>query len=73
MRCYQCGAELSEKDFCTNCGADVVLYKKIMHMSNRFYNEGLAKATVRDLSGAVVNLRQALKFNKNHILSLIHI
>ncbi len=67
MRCYQCGAELSEKDFCTNCGADVVLYKKIMHMSNRFYNEGLAKATVRDLSGAVVNLRQALKFNKNHI------
>lgn len=67
MRCYQCGAELTEKDFCTNCGADVVIYKKIMHMSNRFYNEGLAKASVRDLSGAVVNLRQALKFNKNHV------
>lgn len=67
MRCYQCGAELSEKDFCTNCGADVVIYKKIMHMSNRFYNEGLAKANVRDLSGAIVNLREALKFNKNHI------
>lgn len=67
MRCYQCGAELTEKDFCTNCGADVVIYKKIMHMANRYYNEGLAKATVRDLSGAVVNLKQALKFNKNHV------
>lgn len=67
MRCYHCGAELSEKDFCTNCGADVVIYKKVMHMSNRFYNEGLAKASVRDLSGAIVNLRQALKFNKNHV------
>lgn len=67
MRCYQCGAELTEKNFCTNCGVDVVVYKKIMHISNRFYNEGLAKASVRDLSGAVVNLRQALKFNKNHV------
>ena len=52
---------------CYPCGADVVIYKKIMHMSNRFYNEGLAKANVRDLSGAIVNLREALKFNKNHI------
>lgn len=67
MRCYQCGCELSDKDFCTSCGADVVLYKKIMSVANMFYNEGLAKAEVRDLSGAVNSLRQALKFNKNHV------
>lgn len=67
MICYQCGCELSDKDFCTGCGADVTLYKKIMHIANKFYNEGLAKAGVRDLSGAVVSLRQALKFNKNHV------
>lgn len=67
MRCYQCGCELSDKDFCTSCGADVVLYKKIMGVSNLFYNEGLAKAEVRDLSGAVNSLRQALKFNKNNV------
>lgn len=67
MICYNCGCRLSEHDFCTGCGADVSLYKKIMYMSNRFYNDGLEKASVRDLSGAIVSLRQSLKFNKNNI------
>lgn len=67
MKCYNCGCDLSEKDFCTGCGVDVGLYKKIMHVSNRYYNDGLAKANVRDLSGAITSLRQSLKFNKNHI------
>lgn len=67
MFCYQCGCRLSEHDFCTACGADVSQYKKIMYAANRCYNDGLEKAGVRDLSGAVVSLRQCLKFNKNHI------
>lgn len=67
MFCYKCGCNLSEHDFCTSCGADVSTYKKIMYISNRFYNEGLEKAQVRDLSGAVNSLRQCLKFNKNNI------
>lgn len=67
MFCYNCGCRLSEHDFCTACGADVSLYKKIIHVSNLYYNEGLEKAGVRDLTGAVVCLRQSLKFNKNHI------
>lgn len=67
MICYNCGCRLTEHDFCTGCGADVGLYKKILFMSNRFYNDGLEKATVRDLSGAIVSLRQSLKFNKNNI------
>lgn len=67
MFCYNCGCALSEKNFCTGCGADVGLYKKIMYVANRFYNDGLEKAQVRDLSGAVTSLRQCLKMNKNHI------
>ena len=67
MKCFNCGCSLSEKSFCTGCGIDVSLYKKIMYISNRYYNDGLDKANVRDLSGAVVSLRQSLKFNKNHI------
>lgn len=67
MKCYNCGCTLSEKDFCTACGADVSSYKKIIATSNRFYNDGLAKAEVRDLTGAVGSLRQSLKFNKNNI------
>ncbi len=67
MFCYNCGCQLSEHDFCTACGADVSVYKKIMHISNMFYNDGLEKAGVRDLSGAINSLRQSLKFNKNNI------
>lgn len=67
MFCYNCGRHLSEHDFCTACGADVSLYKKIIHVSNMFYNEGLERAGVRDLSGAITSLRQSLKFNKNNI------
>ncbi|MBQ7955943.1 MAG: tetratricopeptide repeat protein [Lachnospiraceae bacterium] len=67
MNCYHCGCLLSEHDFCTACGADVSLYKRIMRISNMYYNEGLEKAGVRDLTGAVTCLRQSLKFNKNNV------
>ena len=67
MFCYNCGCHLSEHDFCTACGADVSVYKKIMFISNMYYNDGLEKAGVRDLTGAINSLRQSLKFNKNNI------
>ena len=67
MYCYNCGCRLSEHDFCTSCGVDVARYKKIIYASNMYYNDGLAKAKVRDLSGAVICLRQSLKFNKNNV------
>lgn len=67
MQCYNCGAQLTEKEFCTNCGADVANFKKLMSFSNYCYNDGLEKARVRDLSGAIGSLKQCLKFNKFHI------
>lgn len=67
MICYNCGCALSEHDFCTNCGVDVSIYKKVLKISNNFYNEGLEKAGVRDLTGAIQSLRQSLKFNKNNV------
>lgn len=67
MFCYNCGCHLSEHNFCTSCGVDVGQYKKVMYSANRYYNDGLAKAKIRDLSGAISSLRQCLKFNKNHI------
>lgn len=67
MKCFKCGCELSKKDFCTSCGEDVRVFKRIIKLSNIHYNDGLAKAEVRDLSGAVVSLRQSLKLDKNNI------
>ncbi|MDR0948597.1 MAG: hypothetical protein LBM69_03660, partial [Lachnospiraceae bacterium] len=66
MFCYHCGCRLSEHDFCTACRTDVRIYKKIMMSSNRLYNEGLEKAQIRDLSGAIVSLKESIKFNKLH-------
>lgn len=66
MFCYKCGCSLSEKDFCTGCGADVGTYKKLIFLSNAYYNEGLERARVRDLTGAKEKLRQCLKVNKTN-------
>ena len=41
--------------------------KKIISYSNYWYNDGLKKAQMKDLSGAIVSLRESLKFNKNNI------
>lgn len=67
MFCYNCGCRLNDHDFCTACGADVGRYKKIMKIANMYYNDGLAKAKLRDLTGAITSLRQSLKFNKNNV------
>lgn len=67
MVCYNCGCRLSEQNFCTACGADVSLYKKIVQVSNKYYNDGLEKAGIRDLTGAIACLRQSLKLNKNNV------
>lgn len=67
MFCYNCGCRLSEQDFCTSCQADVKVYKKIIYASNKYYNEGLQRAQVRDMSGAIASLHQSLKFYKGNI------
>lgn len=66
MKCFNCGAVLKDMDYCSSCGADVKLYRRMLQLSNAYYNEGLEKAKVRDLSGAVVSLRQSLKINKRN-------
>ncbi|MCR5773467.1 MAG: tetratricopeptide repeat protein [Lachnospiraceae bacterium] len=67
MRCFNCGAELTSNTFCTNCGADIREYRRIIWTSNQYYNDGLTKARVRDLSGAVISLRACLKLNRTNI------
>ncbi len=67
MKCYHCGATLTQHDFCTACKSDVRQYKLIIEASNRMYNEGLEKAQIRDLTGACLALKQSLKLNKEHV------
>ena len=67
MNCPKCNAKISMKQSkCEMCGLDLSLYKKIFSLSNYYYNEGLSKAKVRDLSGAVIVLRKSLELNKKN-------
>lgn len=67
MNCYYCGAPLGRSGFCPSCEADVRIWKKVYCISNKLYNEGLQKAQLRDLSGAVECLRMSLRYNKYNI------
>ncbi len=67
MKCYKCKAELSSSDYCTSCGAEVKVYKKIIKSSEIYYNQGLAMAQMRELTSAADSLRHSLKLNKNNI------
>lgn len=67
MICPKCGNQLPEsRNRCGMCGADLTVYKKIMRLSNYYYNQGLDRARVRDLSGAVVMLKKSLDMNKRN-------
>ncbi|WP_026508345.1 tetratricopeptide repeat protein [Butyrivibrio sp. MC2013] len=67
MICYKCQSVLGEGDHCQVCGEYVGLYKKVVSLSNVYYNDGLEKASVRNLSGAVISLQQSIMLYKNNI------
>ena len=67
MRCRYCQGELSESSYCPVCGRDVSFQKRVYLVSDMYYNQGLEKAQIRDLSGAVDMLVRSLKFNKRNI------
>lgn len=67
MKCMNCGAELTESAYCPKCGCDVSVQKQAIVLSGIYYNQGLEKAQVRDLSGAIDQLKRSLKFNKMNI------
>lgn len=78
MICPNCGSNMSEKrKRCERCGEDLTLYRKILRASNLYYNNGLSRAKVRDLSGAIAALKNSLELNKmntnaRNLLGLIY-
>ena len=43
--------------------------KKLVYLSNQWYNDGLKKANIRDLSGAALSLKKSLQYNRDNIAS----
>ena len=67
MRCPRCDANVSDTaTLCTFCGQNLSVIHYIRRVSNTYYNLGLEKAKVRDLSGAIVVLKKSLEFNKKN-------
>ena len=59
MRCPRCDANVSDTaTLCTFCGQNLSVIHYIRRVSNTYYNLGLEKAKVRDLSGAIVVLKK---------------
>ncbi len=68
MNCPNCKSEVSKRDNkCDYCGINLKLYKKIQRASKLYYNNGLSRAKVRDLSGAITALKYSLELNKENV------
>ena len=69
MDCINCGTHLSpaDREYCPRCGFPILIQRKVMYLSRYYYNQGLEKAEIRDLSGAIGCLKQSLIFDKNNI------
>lgn len=68
MICPRCGNPISLRfRSCENCGCDLTVFRRVVRISNGYYNRGLEKAKVRDLTGAVICLKRSLEIYKYNI------
>ncbi len=67
MNCPKCGNEICRRrKRCEVCGQDISVYERLVYISNAYYNKGLERARVRDLSGAIDMLKKSLEINKEN-------
>ena len=66
MNCPKCGTPLENTYRCPKCQFEEPTLKRIIMASNYHYNQGLSKAKIRDLSGAITSLQMSLKYNKHN-------
>ena len=67
MKCPRCGHEMMKRrKRCEVCGQDLSMYDRLQRISNSFYNKGLERARVRDLTGAIEMLKKSLEMNKEN-------
>ena len=61
MNCPKCGRKITKRrNRCEVCGQDISTYTRLERLSNAFYNQGLERAKVRNLTGAVEVLKKSL-------------
>ncbi len=66
MKCIKCGRPVGASRYCNACGFDNKHIAKALNTADYYYNIGLEKAQMHDLSGAEIYLKKALNYNKSH-------
>lgn len=70
MNCLHCGSPaVDETGYCRECGVNQHIIAKAYNTSNYYYNLGLDRARIRDLTGAEEVLKLSLKYNKKNIMA----
>ncbi|MCR5545091.1 MAG: tetratricopeptide repeat protein [Lachnospiraceae bacterium] len=67
MNCYVCNTIVDNEETCPYCGADIKAYRLIEKACAESYNDGLQRAKMRDLSGAIESLNRSLQYDKYNI------
>ncbi len=68
MRCPRCDTIMDNYgNKCRFCGQNLKLANRVRRLSNAYYNMGLEKAGLRDLSGSCLLLQKALEYDKENI------
>ena len=56
MKCIKCGRPVGASRYCNACGFDNKHIAKALNTADYYYNIGLEKAQMHDLSGAEIYL-----------------
>ena len=67
LYCKRCGGQILVTGYCSQCGLKSEYVNKAINTSKFYYNIGLDKAKVRDMTGAAAALTVALKYDKMNI------
>jgi tetratricopeptide (TPR) repeat protein len=58
---------MPEGNKCPHCNIDVIVFNKIVNLSDSLYNKGLAQAKASDLTGAASYLEKSVRINKDNV------
>ena len=64
MQCPNCKRPYDFGNTCPHCKVDTVLYKRIVRMSEKLYNQGLEKLQSQDFTAGIKLLTKSVSINK---------
>jgi len=67
MDCPNCGIVIEDGNKCPSCKVDAVLYRRIVRISEKLYNQGLERLHASDLTHGIEALNKSIAIDKNNI------